>query len=151
MVSDTWVVIQTLLIHTSSPMVGIGLADGGRMIARDEFPSDHDLAAQLSVRIRTFLHTARSTLRALDRIVVHAGPGGFTTLRIGVTTANTFAFALGVPIIGVTGPVDGLDELLRRAGTTANVAGTPVLPVYDRAPTLGPIQRTTKAAAAKRL
>lgn len=131
---------MTLLIHTSSSTVHVGLADGDQIVARDEFRATRELASTLADRIRAFLRAARSTLHAVNRVVVHAGPGGFTTLRIGVTTANTFAYALRLPIVGVTGPVASLDELLRRAGTAAHEPRNLVLPVYDREPHIGPVR-----------
>lgn len=40
-------------------------------------------------------------LKRLKGIVVIKGPGSFTALRIGVATANTMAWALGIPIVGL--------------------------------------------------
>lgn len=131
---------MTLLIHTSSPTVHVGLADGDQIVARDEFPVTRALASSLAERIRAFLQATSHQLPALREVVVHAGPGGFTSLRIGVTTANTLAYALKLPIVGVTGPVASLDELLRRAGTAEHAAGNLVLPVYDREPHIGPVR-----------
>lgn len=131
---------MTLLFHTSSPTVRVGLADGDQIVARDEFPSDRTLASSLADRIRKLrLRGAAGGggFKALERIVVHAGPGGFTGLRVGVTTANALAYALTVPITGVTGPVASLDELLRHAEAAPPTAGNLVLPVYDRAPRIG--------------
>lgn len=150
---------MTLLLHTSSPTVRVGLLDGDQIVARDEFPSDRTLASSLADRIRKLLllphptspsHSAKTSrderlrgaaggggFKALERIVVHAGPGGFTGLRVGVTTANALAYALTVPITGVTGPVASLDELLRHTEAVAPTAGKLVLPVYDRAPRIG--------------
>jgi len=37
----------------------------------------------------------------LKGIITVVGPGGFTSLRIGIATANTLAWALQIPIVGV--------------------------------------------------
>jgi tRNA threonylcarbamoyladenosine biosynthesis protein TsaB len=38
----------------------------------------------------------------IDRLVVGTGPGSYTSLRMGLVTARTLAFALGVPAAGVS-------------------------------------------------
>ncbi len=37
----------------------------------------------------------------LSGVIVVSGPGGFTSVRIGVVTANTLGFALGIPVAGI--------------------------------------------------
>lgn len=39
----------------------------------------------------------------VEGLVVYRGPGSFTGLRIGITVANTLAYARGWPIVGATG------------------------------------------------
>jgi len=41
-------------------------------------------------------------LATLDRIVVTAGPGSFTGIRVGLAMARAMALALGVPVVGVS-------------------------------------------------
>lgn len=42
-------------------------------------------------------------IKDLNLIGVFAGPGSYTSLRIGVVTANTMAWGLNVPIIAISG------------------------------------------------
>lgn len=147
---------MTLLLHTSTPAAYLGLVVEGRFLARDEFLFDPRFSEQLAERIRGFLKTHHSKLRTLTKIVIHAGPasanlpvrqagasagrpGGFTGLRIGVTTANTLAYALGIPVIGVRGDISGLDELLQRSAGLPPTKENLVVPAYGREPALGPL------------
>ena len=38
----------------------------------------------------------------LDAVVVASGPGSYTGVRIGVTTAKTIAWSRGIPLIGIS-------------------------------------------------
>lgn len=130
---------MTLLLHTSSPTIRLGLADGQRLVARQEFPAARDLAAVLADRIREFLETHRSKLAALQAIAVHQGPGGFTVLRIGVTTANALAYALGISVVGVAGNAPDLETLLEKSLATAPTPSGTVVPVYRKPPDIGSV------------
>lgn len=48
------------------------------------------------------LETAGATPRELTAIVVGTGPGSFTGIRIGISAARTLAFALDLPVAGVS-------------------------------------------------
>lgn len=75
--------------------------------------TEHQLLAETTVNTKT-THTERllpmldQTLRAasltiqqIDGIVVASGPGSFTGLRIGVTTAKSLAYSIQKPVVGV--------------------------------------------------
>jgi tRNA threonylcarbamoyladenosine biosynthesis protein TsaB len=52
--------------------------------------------------IDALLAEAGSARDDVDRIVVGTGPGSYTGLRVGLITARTLSFALGVPLAGVS-------------------------------------------------
>lgn len=130
---------MTLLLHTSSERIFLGISDAEFVLAHEEFPVGRDLAATLANRIRQFLEAHSYQLSAISSIVIHTGPGGFTGLRIGVTTANSFAYALGIPVIGVHGVVAGLEGLLERSRGMSPAPSNLVVPAYGQGPRLGPI------------
>jgi tRNA threonylcarbamoyladenosine biosynthesis protein TsaB len=72
-------------------------------------------AAQLVPKLREMLAAQSLSLRDLTAIVIVNGPGSFTGIRIGVSSAKGFAEALGIPLVAVS----RLAILARKAGTTA--------------------------------
>lgn len=129
----------TLLLHAGTPTVRLGVAEGDKLVAEQEFPADRMLAETLASRIETFLTTHGSRMSALEKIIVHVGPGGYSVLRVGVTTANAFAYALGIPVVGVSGEVTTLAQLLDNGNNLPAAENNVVIPVYAKPPKIGPI------------
>ncbi len=90
----------TLGIDTSTD-VRVGLADGAGILASRAVTDSRAHAEQLMPLVNASLAEAGRTLHDLGLIVVGVGPGPFTGLRVGVVTAQTLGFALGVPVRGV--------------------------------------------------
>ena len=83
--------------------------------------------------------------KKLKGIIVNQGPGEFSALRIGISTANALAFALGLPIVGICLKAD-LEatekekiELLWQVGKskiTKVKSSKIILPYYDKEPNI---------------
>ena len=106
----------TLGIDTSTD-VRVGLAGEGRVLAAGAVTDNRAHAEQLMPLVNATLADAGRTLADIGSIVVGVGPGPFTGLRVGVVTAQTLAFALGVGVRGVCS-LDGV-----AAGHRAEAAG----------------------------
>jgi len=94
-------------IETATRRVGVVLASDDGMLARvelggyaDHGPPRH--AEQLAPAIEYCCAEIGTTLDHVSAIAVGTGPGLFTGLRVGVTTAKTFAYAAGAEVIGVS-------------------------------------------------
>ncbi len=97
----------TLAIDTSDEVSVVALGSDGKMLAEYHFHSKMTLLKRLVPNIHRVLTDCGRTVRELAGVVVALGPGSFTGLRIGVTTAKSLAHTLEVPIVGV-GTLDAI-------------------------------------------
>ncbi len=56
---------------------------------------------QQSEKLLKLIKNLKFKINNLQGVIVVAGPGGFTALRIGLATANTIAWVSQIPIVGV--------------------------------------------------
>ncbi len=72
-------------------------------------------------------------------IVVSRGPGGFTSIRLGIITANTFSYALDIPIIGLkSDEYSDFRDLSKKGIAKLKTSGQKqiVLPFYGSEPNI---------------
>lgn len=93
-----------LVIDTSSDFAVLALCDETQGCAVREalvFEGRRTLSQKLLPRIDAFLRMANLTPRDLSGYGVGIGPGSFTGLRVGVTTAKILAMTLDKPLYGL--------------------------------------------------
>lgn len=118
-----------LSLKTAGPVTELELinAQTGQPHATETWESGRQLADQLLGRIHSLLQAQSAEPSQLAGIIVFAGPGSFTSLRIGHATANALADGLHIPIANATGD----DWQAQALGALANrKPGVPVLPHY---------------------
>jgi tRNA threonylcarbamoyl adenosine modification protein YeaZ len=93
--------VLVLALDTSTPAVTAGVVRDGRELARHTDTDGRKHGELLMPGVQAACRTAGVTLRELDAVVVGAGPGPFTGLRVGMVTAAALGDALGVPVHGV--------------------------------------------------
>jgi tRNA threonylcarbamoyl adenosine modification protein YeaZ len=91
-----------LAIDTSTGMAGLALVQGYRILAEMTWQCGSNHSVELSPRLVTLLEQSKCDVKSLDGIIVALGPGSFNGLRVGVSEAKGMAFALGIPIVGVS-------------------------------------------------
>jgi tRNA threonylcarbamoyladenosine biosynthesis protein TsaB len=125
--------VSVLALDTAGPEPGVAL------VARDEYfeeslPSDRQASERLLPAVHRVLERAGLALRECGRIAVCSGPGSFTGLRIGLSTAWAIGRALEVPVEEVS-TLEALAEAVRSqaAGivTTALDAGRSEVVIQD--------------------
>src|SRR3954465_11188219 len=104
-----------LVIDTATRRSVVAVADGSRLLARSERETAHRHGAALLEQIDDVLEQAHAGQRDISAIGIGTGPGSFTGLRVGMATAKTIAYLLGIPICGLSSAA----ALARAAGGTA--------------------------------
>ncbi len=91
-----------LAIDTSSNIVGIALANRGEVLASLTWQTTHNHTVELLPNLIALLQQNRVELKAIEVIIVAKGPGSFNGLRVGISTAKGLAFALNIPLLGIS-------------------------------------------------
>ena len=94
-------IVRILALETSSRNSRIALLDGSALLREVELDRTQRTTQTLVPGIQQLMQDIGWTPRQLQLVAVTIGPGSFTGLRIGVTTAKTLAYAVGADVIGV--------------------------------------------------
>lgn len=91
-----------LALDTSTKGCSAALFDGQDCLVHRQVIEDGFVhAEQLHLIVASLFEEVPYSLQDIDAVAVGAGPGSYTGLRIGVSAAKGFAFALDNPLIGV--------------------------------------------------
>ncbi len=94
-----------LTIRTDNPEAEVGLfKSDGTEVSYKKWQAHRELEATLLASIEQLLNEADAEKTVLTGVVVYAGPGSFTGLRIGFTVANTLSAGLGIGNVKSGGP-----------------------------------------------
>jgi len=94
--------MMILAIESATAQVGCAIGGPEGVIASVQSARDRRHAESLVPQIDFARSQSGVELSDLDAIAVDVGPGLYTGLRVGVTTAMTMAHALGVPVVAVS-------------------------------------------------
>jgi len=90
-----------LAIETATQVCSVALSVNGNTVNEISLNEKNIHASHLSPLIDTLLSESGSEYSDLSAIAVSKGPGSYTGLRIGVSTAKGLCFALNIPLISV--------------------------------------------------
>ena len=92
-----------LAIETTTKNCSVALFENSKLLQFKEQNSDEYLhAEQLTFFIEEVVEKSNITLKEIDGIVLSKGPGSYTGLRIGTSTAKGFCYSLDIPLISVS-------------------------------------------------
>ncbi len=90
-----------LNIETATPLCSVALAIDGQVVSRRETFEEKSHAARLTVYIEEILEEQHLQIKDLHAIAIGKGPGSYTGLRIGVSTAKGLCYGGEIPLIAV--------------------------------------------------
>jgi tRNA threonylcarbamoyladenosine biosynthesis protein TsaB len=98
---------RIILIETSTALCSVALAKDGRIVAYKESETPRAQASLTAPFVKDILDAQGLGVRDCDAVCVSKGPGSYTGLRVGVSTAKGLCFGAGIPLIAV-GTLDTL-------------------------------------------
>lgn len=122
---------KILNIETSTGVCSIALSIDGEVVAIEESFTKNSHAELVTLFSQKVVTDAGLKFDDLDAISVSKGPGSYTGLRIGVSTAKGFSFGLEIPLISI-GTLAAMAEGIKSKISTENdLASTLFCPMID--------------------
>lgn len=106
---------RIILIETSTALCSTALAEDGVITSYRESSAPKAHASLTAVFVQEMLEERGLSLSDCDAVCVSMGPGSYTGLRVGVSTAKGLCFGSRKPLIAV----GTLDTLVAQAGMEA--------------------------------
>ena len=95
--------VYILNIETSTKACSVALHKNGELIvSREDVTTNFSHSEKLLKFISKLFSDAKLSLSDLDAIAVSMGPGSYTGLRIGVSTAKGLCYGLDIPLISIS-------------------------------------------------
>lgn len=91
-----------LSLETSTTVCSVALAQAGKLIGMSELRLEKSHSSHITVLIQQLLENTGFTEKDLSAVAVSGGPGSYTGLRIGTSTAKGLCYALNIPLIAVS-------------------------------------------------
>lgn len=93
---------RIILIETSTSLCSTALIEGEDIVSRRESTDQRAQAALTAPFVKEMLDECDLKVKDCDAVCVSCGPGSYTGLRVGVSTAKGLCFGAGIPLIAVS-------------------------------------------------
>jgi tRNA threonylcarbamoyladenosine biosynthesis protein TsaB len=105
--------MNILGLETSTAVCSVGLFRDGEPGIEQSVRESHIHSEKLLTLVQDVMRAGRIGMEELDAIAVSIGPGSFTGLRIGLSTAKGLCFALDKPLVAIS-TFEAIAEATRR-------------------------------------
>lgn len=90
-----------LCLETATPSCSVALVHNGEVLACEEDPKGQNHSEKITLFIDSVMKKGGVSYGQLDAVAVSMGPGSYTGLRIGVSTAKGLCYAASKPLIAI--------------------------------------------------
>lgn len=94
--------MKLLAIDTSTLVLGVAVLDEGSLLGEVTTNLHKNHSVRLMPTIARLMEDLELKVTDLDAVAVAAGPGSYTGIRIGFTTAKTIAWSRGIPLVSLS-------------------------------------------------
>lgn len=115
--------MKILAIDTSNQVLSVAILEDQHLIIEITKNTKETHGERLMPTIEWAFENSPFGIQEVDRIVIAQGPGSYTGLRIGVTTAKTLAWTLDKELVGLS----SLQVIAGQAGQTKSM----IVPLFD--------------------
>ncbi|MCL2005477.1 MAG: tRNA (adenosine(37)-N6)-threonylcarbamoyltransferase complex dimerization subunit type 1 TsaB [Planctomycetaceae bacterium] len=91
--------MKLLALETTEKYGSVALLDDNNVLAEAVLPKNQRSSQTLHPALHSLFLESQIAATEIDAVAVVAGPGSFTGLRVGVTAAKVFAYAIGAKIV----------------------------------------------------
>ena len=118
-----------LNLETATKVCSVTLSlDGEEVITKEMKAEKFSHSENLNLFVESIFKETKYSIKNLDAVAVSKGPGSYTGLRIGVSTAKGFCYALDIPLISI----DSLESVAYLAlQEPKNFAFDYIIPLFD--------------------
>lgn len=115
--------MNILALDTSNQTLAVAITKDQQLLGQIQTTVKRTHSLSLMPTIDYLFKSVLLTPKEIDRVVVAQGPGSYTGLRIGVTTAKTLAYTLQKELVGISG-------LKALAANCVGISGW-IIPLFD--------------------
>lgn len=94
---------KTLILHINSTtgICSVALSDGNTLLAYKETTEANSHTEVITLFIRDIMNEVQAQYKDLSAVSLASGPGSYTSLRVGCSTAKGICFAHDIPLITI--------------------------------------------------
>lgn len=119
-----------LYIETATDVCSVAISRGDEVIGLKEEAGGNNHARNLLPFVEEALKQCGCTVKDLDGVAVSIGPGSYTGLRIGVSTAKGIAYTAGIPVMAI-GTLEGIAQGAKQLWSEQSSENVQIVPMID--------------------